>query len=462
MFLIRIVRYINTNKINNYFIYIILSWNVYEVIIVFLQYLGYHESLHPYFKISGTFQNPCSLGLILSLGFLFLSDITTNLRSTRLRIISFSILILIGLALVLSASRAAWCGLFVALLYHYRPYFISLKRNMSRICVIITSTIFTIICAFVLFSIRPESCYGRILVWRVALEMIMSKPLLGWGFNGFRSNYMNFQADYFINHPDSLFSDYAGSTAYPFNEILQITVDYGIIGLVIVAAFIFFVMRNRNGNTDILRSGLILFIIFGMFSYPSKVHSTMICFLLILLLVSYSSFKNSRYRILIISPLIFILLWNITYRVIEFHTMETMSESMHSPSDRQMQILTFFPELMDSYARYAFIHLPASESLPILEKSKRIVPNPWLLCDLAELKKRQNHLQSAEELYRQASWMIPHLITPKYYLFKLYLETNQHDKAVIIGKEIISRQLKIRSTDALRMQYDVQQELNSL
>jgi putative inorganic carbon (hco3(-)) transporter len=64
-------------------------------------------------------------------------------------------------------------------------------------------------------------------IWQANLDMIKTRPLLGWGYG----NYRKFRDPFYAQHPE------ANHTGHAHNTFLQIAVDSGLLGL---AAFLFF------------------------------------------------------------------------------------------------------------------------------------------------------------------------------------------------------------------------------
>lgn len=72
--------------------------------------------------------------------------------------------------------------------------------------------------------------------------MIHDKPLTGFGKGGFAANYLYYQADYMKSFASPEERRLAGSTHLAFNESLRITVEYGLIGLIIYSSFIIWIL----------------------------------------------------------------------------------------------------------------------------------------------------------------------------------------------------------------------------
>jgi hypothetical protein len=56
-----------------------------------------------------------------------------------------------------------------------------------------------------------------------------------------------------------------------------------------------------------------------------------------------------------------------------------------------------------------------------------------------------NNDSLAKQSYKKAAFLIPHMFTPKYYLFKLYCRSNKKEYAVKMAKEISEMKIKVFS-----------------
>jgi O-antigen ligase len=118
----------------------------------------------------------------------------------------------IGIAVVLSASRAGIIALFVVVLFFVFYQF----KIKTRFKIIILS--FSVVLALSgLYFMKKDSADGRLLIWRCTYEMVKDKPLFGYGQGGFKANYMNYQAKYFEEHPNSRYAMLADNVNRPFN-----------------------------------------------------------------------------------------------------------------------------------------------------------------------------------------------------------------------------------------------------
>jgi len=128
-----------------------------------------------------------------------------------------------------------------------------------------------------LYNYRPKSADARVLIWRVSCDMIMDRPLSGHGAGAFDEKYMLYQAAFFEKNPKSPFVLVAGNAGYPFNELLNTVICFGVIGIVLLLFLLWTVFRNLNSSDDlkfkskIFKAGLSSWLAFALFSYPTEV-----------------------------------------------------------------------------------------------------------------------------------------------------------------------------------------------
>lgn len=91
---------------------------------------------------------------------------------------------------------------------------------------------------FGIYQFKKESADGRLLIWKVSTHIIKDNPLFGVGFDRFKTHYMDAQATYFIENKDASEVMRADNNYYAFNELAQLTVENGIIGLVFFSYYL--------------------------------------------------------------------------------------------------------------------------------------------------------------------------------------------------------------------------------
>lgn len=267
-------------KRNTIIPFLVILWGLLESGVAILQKMHWLESNHHAFGVTGTFGNPGPLGGLTAVSFtLTLAGIykAVNLNQHILIKITYAMVgLTIAAGLTLSESRAAWLGVIVAIMWpKFFPHLIHKKKKLF-LCVFIITCI--ILCG--LYSIRPQSADGRLFIWYNTVRMIADHPLWGTGTGGWLANYMYYQADFFVNHPDSIYQMLADDVIYPYNEYLLVITEHGLAGWL----FLFFLFYEicKIGTVvenKYLIPSLIVFSIFCFFSYPMHLFRLQVLFI---------------------------------------------------------------------------------------------------------------------------------------------------------------------------------------
>ena len=174
---------------------------------------------------------------------------------------SFFLISIFCICLVLPASRsrAAWLAFAASTVYlisvrynlfqKIKSYFNTYTKN----AILIIALIFCLIIAGAgLYHFKKGSADGRRLIWKISAIMIRDKPAFGFGFDGFKKHYMDYQANYFKENPESNEALVAGDTNYAFNELIQLTVENGVIGILPHLAIVLLVFFKKHKITKSL------------------------------------------------------------------------------------------------------------------------------------------------------------------------------------------------------------------
>jgi len=219
--------------------------------------------------ITGSFDNPAGFAASLCAGFPFFFYFLAQ-KEIWVRVASIIGMAIIVFAVFLSGSRAGMVALAaVCILGFFHWVRINTKQK-------VIFGIFLAILIAGLYFYKKDSANGRLLIWRCSWEMIKEKPLAGFGTNGFKANYMNYQAAYFEAHPDSKQAMLADNISRPFNEYIGLLVNYGLFGFLLFLLFVFYLIRTfrrikeKTITTCIAAWCLTAVAIFAFFSYPPR------------------------------------------------------------------------------------------------------------------------------------------------------------------------------------------------
>lgn len=477
--------------------YLLTFIAIYEAIHGQLQLLGYLPSNHNRFPITGWFMNPGPYSGFLAILFpialshyLFFKDKLEGNKFTKtlnplLNYIPIVTMVAILLVLPAARSRAAWLAVIVSSVYLfafkyniYRKFKSIFNSTIKRALVILTSVIFIVISMFVLYKYKQGSADGRVLVWKVASQMIKDKPILGHGYDGFKANYMEYQANYFKNNPDSHFAEFADNCLYAFNEFVRVAVEFGLLGLgcvILLLIVVFFHTSRKLTESDkkiliSIRAGILALIVFSMFSYPMSVWQIKVVaslYLIIWIFIYLKTLITSKFQLSNISyqiirlTLASLLIGSVVLSYLKIseyksykqqwdYALMTYQMGDYSASiDEYKRVHSYFKEdgeFLINYGKALSMAKKHKQSVEILTKAKKHLQNTVLYTTLGDSYKALGNFKSAEKLYQTAANMVPAQFYPLYLLAKLYKKSGQNKKAIKMATELLNKKVKIQST----------------
>lgn len=447
------------------------------------------------FKVIGTLGNPDYFaGYLVSvapfaLGIFLLSK-NQKIFTKFFRIIA--LISFLGCLFILPStlSRASWlaCSAGIAFIlwqkYHFTEKLkIIFNTKIKMVSVVAISLIIFLVIIAGVYQIKPESAFGRILLWKVSLNMIEENPLVGVGFNKFDVAYNNYQADYFAkgngSNTEKLLAD---NVRHAHNEYLQIGAEIGLIGLLIFLGIIFsafkFSVKNAQPNALLLvtdkaiinisaKAGLIGLLVFALFSFPFHILPNIMNFAFLLAVTSKTNnrviIKKFNLNSLVIKPAaIFVIAitsffaikylqlyetyfkWNdafVTAKGGYFDIAEKEYENLFPELKYNGEFLFFYGASLSAVGKY-------KEAVKYLEQAKHKFSDPNLYITLGQSYAKLNNFNKAENNLIHASNITPYKLFPKYLLAKLYYNCNMPDKALYKANEITILETKIKTTAA--------------
>lgn len=428
------------------------------------QYFHWWHSNHRLFDITGSFGNPGPLGGFLAISLIATVCVWFRFRKKRLAVLLLLLVLLQGAALLLSDSRAGWLAAIGGIV---AVWFL----NRDRACLSAKSLILFCLTAIVvvggLYYHKPRSANGRILVWKVTMNMIADKPIFGHGADGFNRNYMYYQAKYFAKYPQSPYLQYSDNIAYPYNEFLHILTEQGIVGLLLILALLVAVLKIPAKNYE-YKSTIIGYIVFAQFSYPSYVSSLLVLFPILL-----ASIQNKPVRMNVpcsihwsTAVLLIVLLgyvgseYSFRKRCREtipqlFSADPSKAAFAEKFAENHYRRLLGYPRMADVYGQYAYARADSERAKSVLNDLKRIVPTSELYCDLGDLYGAEKDWGQALSCYETAHMMIPRRLTPVYKSFKTYCEMGDTIAARAQANKALAIPVKIESPRTFERQSGV-------
>jgi O-antigen ligase len=431
------------------------------------QYLGIFPSVNG-FRVTGSFDNPAGFAASLCAGLPFLFCFCFE-KKPLLKYLSIVAVACVTLAVVLSASRAGMLSLAAvyvsAFIYRFRPG----KKT------VIAGTMAIILLLSGLYYWKKDSADGRLLIWRCSWEMIKDKPLFGFGYGGFKASYMNFQAKYFVTHPDSEYVMLADNVRHPFNEYLLLAVNFGLLGLLVLFMLFYQLWKIHKRHPSkplplcMAYCCLLSIGVFALFSYPLKYPFVLImgllslyicgCFRKPLLLIKKTVMTGA---ILLVCYLTFDRMfveikWNRTARQSLLGKTKQMLPEYRLLHDKlRMNDLFLY-----NYTAELNIAKRYDESLEIARECERLLADYDLQMLMADNYKQLKRYREAERHYTKASYMCPVKLMPLYGLVNMYQEEGKETEALSLANTILRKKIKVPSVTVSKIRNEMRQLLNS-
>jgi len=405
----------------------------------------------------------------------------------------FSQIVIVLLLLVLPAarSRAAWLGGIVGCAYVVWSFRIELKKSLCNsvpsLCysalprkLLVSISLVILVAALIgLYKFKQGSADGRLLMWQVSWEMIKDKPVTGWGSSGFEAHYGDCQAEWFRSSKGTPAQELvAGTPDAPFNELIRIWVEYGLIGVLLVFSVLYFCFAEKHRVAQritenslryfvILKGSLFSILVFSLFSYPLDVAPIVVQIIVLFALITNLqpailgfTLKSCNLNSIIqkLAALALLALfpymahqtlnqykghkhWKEAYQLYQYQICGDAAEEY----EKALKYLPNNGLLLQVYGKCLAMDEQWVKAKDVLEEAANFRSDPILCTALGDTYKALNEYGKAESAYQQAWQMVPHKFYPKYLLAKLYDVSAQHEKAAQIAAELLKKEVKVES-----------------
>ncbi len=465
-----LLRYTMTRH-SRYTLFVALSaGGIYEAVLGAMQLMGMEYSRHSLFDVTGTFFNPgpysAYLVVVLSIATAYIYKRrglycypyfkkTMSIRNILPTCIYLSCCITFYATIIIlpaTWSRAAFVAYFAVLLVLlYRKY----KRWMLwLVCG-------SLLAGTLLYFVKQDSANGRVLMNTVSAKAIQEHPLTGHGIGGFSHAFAESQANYFRINPDSPFVEVAGSPEYAFNELLQIGVEQGVIGMLCFAAIaigsLIVLLRRRCE----LGYGWLALLVFSFFSYPFSLQPFRIMAVVFVAYAASIASKetgNSPMRnklphivVVVVSMVaVCLMLPRVKQKVKATSDWEMVSgyRSAAFADDYAEWYMTLNdnPKFLFAYGKMLHEMKRYNDSNAVLHDGLKVSADPMFHVVIGNNYKALGAFKEAEEHYTRAFFQGPNKMYPLYQLLQLYIEVNDRIKAQEMAQHIVNFNPKIRSS----------------
>lgn len=446
-----------------------------------LQYTGFLGSSSAHFSVSGPYINPTLLAGLLAFLLLFLSgQVILGHRTDTVPYPLYGALIAGLSVFMLLEVRSAWlcylCGCGYLLFQHG-----SLRQKVRSAYSPLAVAIGVILCAGLLWSfyqLRTASADGRVLIWKIAGQMIADKPLLGHGAKGFESSYMHYQAGH-LDHAAYRSGErlLAGNTVLTYNEPLRIAVEYGLVGLLAYLGLCISLWkgyRPREPIDYILKSMMAALFVYGLFSYPQQQYSLTAWLTLCWALLAGRNAARSGYTVRFpihtyvkitgsICCLVLLLATVGQHRIYirikhvidgytgdRGHVIKLLSSSLpHLQGDKYC---------IGLYARQLYRAGQYGPCIALLERWVPRAPHTDLYILWGDALRETGDVIQAEQHYRYAARMVPSLQLARARLAILFRDQGRYPEALALAREILAEPVKVYGFATYELHRELREE----
>ncbi len=461
-------------KQENYFFTSIMIATLIPIGIGVLEFSGVIKMFGSNFIMTGGFLNQGVFANYIATLLPFPIALILIKQQKIIRILSFIIFLISLTVLILTTSRTAWISGLTSLIYlifygfNIKSLIVkTLQTTLKK--TIVASLVIIFICtgSIFLYNFKKDSANGRLFTWKICLSAIKEKPLFGHGINSFHAAYNSHQINYFKENTEDIKNGMLANEAkYAFNDYLQIAIEKGLIGLfpfLVIVFGIFLIPHKKHYLLIAVKAAVLSTLICSLFSYPliNSIHYT-----LFFILIAYASSKHNsnqysfsflkkRIVTLPISILLACLIslslsmqishfyycnkWKTAYKMVQNKNFNYIPEIYHSlyPHFQNHYLFLF------NYGSLLIKEGKSFEGIKILEHAQTINTSYNLFINLGDGYEKIKNYKLAEKYYNKASLLIPHKLTPKYFLLNLYQQTNDLEKAIQTAKAISNMEIKI-------------------
>lgn len=431
-----------------------------NAIIAILQNNNILQSPNEHFNSTGFFFSPNQLGVYLALGFLSILEIFRKVKIKRIKIVFCLGLLILIYGLYLSQCRGAYLGLsivFLFLLYNLNHKVKTFKWRITFSIAALLPLLFLIL--WNTNSAKSESASGRLFIIKQSLKGIKEHPLSGNGINSFPLQYNLAKAQYFS--VDRSWNDIKNAT-YIYNannDFLELTFEMGIIWLV---AFIIFLTKSvsistKSEGTKICGSVLLCLLVFAstntILLTPLFIIIGCYCIVVIINLsdtkpaYAFSNnifFKMSFVLIALFFLSIMFLRINAEQKLLLYYNGEKQFESVKDIKNYISKIDANGEELFMA-GGILLKNKYNEEGVGYLAQGFEHSGKPSLGKILAVFYIKEGKYDQAERVYQYNMNVEPFRFDACMDLFRLYVKTNQKEKAKEMAFKIIWMPTKIPS-----------------
>lgn len=429
------------------------------------QSCGIIESKNVYFPITGSNENPTVTALYLTA---CIPLMISRIRKGTYRIFYITFFIATLCAIIFLRCRTAYVGLGVELTVYfvtYRKVILSktTKYIRYRYIFVVALSVIAIFSLTRLYLMKQDSADGRLLIWKISLNMIAEKPS-GYGYGLFEKNYNLTQAEYFERGEYSRTEKRNADFIYmAYNDYLEHGIEGGIIGMVFLGVFYCFTIRKaiRNKRTE----DTAVTIAFAVMSLTNFVYSSILPWLLF---VCYAAFCNStttnksedtknKVPDMIVVSALLVLTILLTYKTIsmtkaqyQLYRIETIRKEKKATDDKSYadieHDISTSEAFWNSRASNYMANKDFKNAVTAIHKARLYSSAPQLFYKERQCQMFLENTDSATRLLTTLSYMLPRNLELKHELMLSHYMYGDSILSLHYANDILTTNIKKRSS----------------
>lgn len=388
---------------------------------------------------------PFENGTALSLHLCILLPMLHRAQSSTTKAIRWFALIVELWSIITILYTQCRTGYLYLLLYFTLQHIIRGKSTMYIFLVL------TIIFLFAATNYsKHDSSRGRWFILQRTIEIIVKRPLKGYGKYGFQKEYMTAQSEYFRKHPDSVYSALADDIKHPLNEFLLLSVNGGV-GCALLLSLLLsipFFIKPQNGYLP-LRDSLMAVAVFSFFSYPLLYPLSW----LVIIGNWMNLLKSHPIRLKKIFPLLFLCFLLFAYRDIILRRWGKVSRLSKYGHPKSMMVyykplyskLHNNPYFLYDYAIESFYATDFENSYQLAKECEEYVSSYNLSLLLGDICRQLHRYDESISYYQTANWMCPVRFAPLEGMVQTYDILGDSIRADSVRNIILNKEIKIAS-----------------
>ena len=454
------------------------------------QIAGIYPSNHSLFILTGTFYNPGPYSGYLAavLPIALFRMLVSNGKKDRLSVVqyyfSMCVLLLICCVLPTGMSRAAWlasmisCGYVLLRVYHVKVKSFVSKHRYAVSGVLIVGALL----ASSAYFMKRDSADGRLLIWKITSQAIVSSP---WGEeNGrtFSAIYGDAQERYFANCEYSESEVWvAGTPDFAFNEFLQIAVEHGIWVSVLFVTVLLVLLKIAGSRKQLagIDGCLVSLMVFACFSYPLHIPAIVSVWLLTLVVLCGEGLimiKRKRNAVAVLLPVVvagltasmdmYGIYSERTRAVREWMPVRVLyhSGAFNAAAEEYGKLydkMSWNKDFCFEYGRTLYKAGSYNDAEEVLLKAMTVSGDPMILNVLGRNAQENGEYKKAEKYLLRSTRRLPERVYPHYLLVKLYAEPEYFDRVKLIREAecVLNAEPKVNSTAIREMRQEVKKIL---